>query len=283
MALMVGTGPFGHQPGGVWNKEMPERRGLIWFEDSPRRIRGELGGVTVIDSTHAKLLHEQAHLPVYYFPEADVRMDLLRPSDLRTRCPFKGDASHWTLEAGGQVAEHAAWSYPDPIEGAPALAGYVAFYWNKLDRWFEEDERAIVHARDPYHRIDVLQSSRRIRVLLDGEVLAQSDRPIALFETGLPTRWYLPAQDVRMDLLERSETSTGCAYKGFAGYWSLRNGGEGGSDVAWDYREPHRDVIRITDLIAFFNERVDIEVDGELQERPITQWSRRPPHALAPH
>ena len=144
MALTVGTAPFGHQPGGVWNRPMPERPGLIWFEDSPRRIRGELGGVTVVDSTHAKLLHEHAHLPVYYFPEDDVRMDLLRPSDHRTRCPWKGEASHWTLEAGGQVAENAAWSYPEPIEGAPPLAGYVAFYWNKLDRWLEEDEPAIV-------------------------------------------------------------------------------------------------------------------------------------------
>ena len=119
------------------------------------------------------------------------------------------------------MAENAAWSYPEPIEGAPPIAGYVAFYWNKLDRWLEEDEPAIVHARDPYHRVDVLESSRRIRVLLDGEVLAETDRPLALFETGLPTRWYLPPDDVRLDLLEPSDTRTGCAYKGFAGYWSL--------------------------------------------------------------
>ncbi len=262
---------------------MPERPGLIWFEDSPRRIRGELGGVTVVDSTHSKLLHEHAHLPVYYFPEDEVRMDLLTASDHRTRCPWKGEASHWTLEAGGQVAENAAWSYPEPIEGAPPIAGYVAFYWNKLDRWFEEDEPAIVHARDPYHRVDVLESSRRIRVLLDGEVLAESDRPLALFETGLPTRWYLPPDDVRMDLLEPSDTRTGCAYKGFAGYWSLKSTGEDGSDIAWYYADPHRDVERITGLIAFFNERVDIEVDGEVQERPATQWSRRSSRAVAPH
>ena len=262
---------------------MPERPGLIWFEDSPRRIRGELGGVTVVDSTHAKLLHEHAHLPVYYFPEDEVRMDLLTASDHRTRCPWKGEASHWTLEAGGQVAENAAWSYPEPIEGAPPIAGYIAFYWNKLDRWLEEDEPAIVHARDPYHRVDVLESSRRIRVLLDGEVLAESDRSLALFETGLPTRWYLPPDDVRLDLLEPSDTRTGCAYKGFAGYWSLKSTGEDGSDIAWYYAEPHRDVERITGLIAFFNERVDIEVDGEVQERPATQWSRRSPRAVAPH
>jgi len=282
MALTVGTGPFGHTPGGVWNRPMPERRGLIWFEDSPRRIRGLLGGETLVDSVHAKMLHEHAHLPVYYFPEDEVRTDLLRPSPHRTTCPFKGAASHWTARAGDVVSENAAWSYPDPIEGAPPLAGYLAFYWSKLDQWLEEDEPAIVHARDPYHRVDVLASSRRVRVLADGDALADSTRALAVFETGLPIRWYLPAADVRMDLLEPSDTRTGCAYKGFASYWSLKGGREDGADVAWFYAEPRRDVERIAGRVAFFNERVDIEVDGELQERPVTQWSRRAPHALAP-
>src|SRR5215212_7865738 len=135
MALTVGTGPFGHTPGGVWNRPMPERRGLIWFEDSPRRIRGLLGGETLVDSVHAKMLHEHAHLPVYYFHEDEVRTDLLHTSPQRTTCPFKGEASHWTARVGDVVAENAAWSYPDPIEGAPPLAGYLAFYWSKLDRW----------------------------------------------------------------------------------------------------------------------------------------------------
>jgi uncharacterized protein (DUF427 family) len=280
---MVGTGPFGHFPGGVWNRDMPDRPGLIWFEDSPRRIRAVFGGETVVDSVHAKLLHEQAHLPVYYFPQDEVRMDLLQPTDHRTKCPWKGEASHFTLEAGGKVSENAAWTYPQPIEGAPPLTGYIAFYWARMDEWFEEDEPAVQHARDPYHRIDVFESSRRIRVLLDGEVLAESDSPLALFETGLPTRWYVTAEEVRMDLLEPSDTSTGCAYKGYAGYWSLKGRGEEGSDIAWFYAEPHRDVDRIKGRIAFFNERIDLEVDGELQEQPVTQWSRRAPHALSPH
>jgi len=277
---MVGTGPFGHFPGGVWNREMPEKRGLIWFEDSPRRIRAMFGGETVVDSVHAKLLHEQAHLPVYYFPRDDVRMDLLQPTDHRTKCPWKGEASHFTLEAGGKVAENAAWTYPHPIEGAPPLTGYIAFYWAQMDDWFEEDEPAVQHARDPYHRIDVFESSRHVRVLLDGEVLAESHNPLALFETGLPTRWYLTPEEVRMDLLEPSDSRTGCAYKGYAGYWSLKGRGEDGSDIAWFYDDPHRDVDRIKGRIAFFNERIDLEVDDELQEQPITQWSRR---ALSPH
>jgi uncharacterized protein (DUF427 family) len=274
MALTVGTGPFGQRPGGTFNFELPRTRGLIYFEDSPRRIRATLGGETVVDSTHAKLLHEHGHLPIYYFPQDEVRMDLLVPSDRHTRCPYKGEASYWSVHAGGKVAEDAVWSYPEPLPDAPPLAGYMAFYWNKMDEWFEEDEPAIVHARDPYHRVDVLPSSRHVRVSVGGQVVADSTGALALFETGLPTRWYFPREDVREDLLAPSDTSTGCAYKGFASYWSL--GDE--QDLVWSYAEPQREVEPIRDRLAFFNERVDIEVDGEPQERPVTQWSpaRRP-------
>jgi uncharacterized protein (DUF427 family) len=273
MSLMLGTGPFGQHPAGAFNRDMPERRGLILFEDSPRRIRGILAGETVVDSTLVKLLHEHAHLPVYYFPREDVRMDLLEPTDHSTRCPYKGEASYWSVRVGDHVAENAVWGYPEPIDDAPPLAGYVAFYWNKLDTWYEEDEEAIVHPRDPYHRVDVVPSSRHVIVRLGGEVLAESTRPLALFETGLPTRWYLPEADVRMELLEPSDKRTGCAYKGFASYWSVRAGDALEEDLVWTYREPRRGMEDITDLVCFFNERVDVEVDGEVEERPETQWS----------
>jgi uncharacterized protein (DUF427 family) len=275
MALTVGTGPFGPRPAGEFNFELPRTKGLIYFEDSPRRIRARLGGETVVDSRHAKLLHEHGHLPVYYFPEDEVRMDLLVPSDKHTTCPFKGEASYWSVHAGGKVANDAVWSYPDPLADAPPIAGYYAFYWHKVDEWFEEDEPAIVHARDPYHRVDVLDTSRHVRISLDGETLAESTRTRVLYETGLPPRWYFPREDVRMDLLTPSDTQTGCAYKGFASYWSA--GDE--DDVVWTYPDPRPEVARIKDYLAFFNERVDVEVDGELQEQPVTQWSRRRAHA----
>jgi uncharacterized protein (DUF427 family) len=271
VSLTVGTGPFGHRPAGTFNLELPRTKGLIYFEHSPRRIRARLGGETVVDSRHPKLLHEHRLLPVYYFPEDEVRMDLLSPGTKQTRCPYKGEAPHWTVRAGGKVSEDAAWSYPEPIEGAPPLAGYVAFYWNRMDEWLEEDEPAIVHARDPYHRVDVLATSRHVRVSVHGEVVAESQRPLALFETGLPARWYFPRADVRLDLLSPSETQTGCAYKGFASYWSV---GEE-TDLVWSYPDPLREAEPIKDHLAFFNERVDIEVDGELEERPVTQWSPR--------
>lgn len=273
MALTVGTGPFGKRPAGEFNFEVPRRKGVIYFEDSPRRIRAKLGGETVVDSRHAKLLHEQNHLPIYYFPESEVRADLLHPTEHSTRCPFKGQARYWTVRVGDREAENAVWSYPDPIAGAPPLAGYQAFYWNKMDEWFEEDEPAIVHARDPYHRTDVLDSSRHVRVLVNGEVVAESTRTKALFETGLPPRWYFPPEDVRREALVESDRQTGCAYKGFASYWSVRAGGRQEDDLAWFYPEPRRDVEPIRSCIAFFNERVDLELDGERQERPHTQWS----------
>jgi uncharacterized protein (DUF427 family) len=275
MSLTVGTGPFGKRPAGGFNFELPRREGVIYFEDSPRRIRATLGGETVVDSRHAKLLHEQNHLPIYYFPDSEVRTDLLHPTEHSTRCPFKGEARYWTVRVGDREAENAVWSYPDPIAGAPPLAGYLAFYWNKMDEWFEEDELAIVHARDPYHRVDILDSSRHVRVLVNGEVVAESTRARALFETGLPPRWYFPPEDVRAEALVESDRQTGCAYKGFASYWSVRAGESQEDDVAWFYPEPRRDVERIRGRIAFFNERVDLELDGERQERPRTQWSTR--------
>lgn len=200
-------------------------------------------------------------------------MDLLEPSSHSTRCPFKGDASYWTLRVGDKVAENAAWAYPDPIEGAPPLAGYVAFSFGKLDEWFEEDEQIFGHPRDPYHRIDIVPTSRHVRVSVNGDTLGESSRAKALFETGLPTRWYLPPEDVRTDLLLPSDTRTRCAYKGLASYCSVRVNGKVLEDLVWYYPEPTREAEEVRDLLCFFNEKVDIEVDGEPEVRPETQWS----------
>ena len=266
MSLMLGAGPFGQRPAGDFNREMPEPKGLIYFEDSPRRIRALFAGETVVDSRHAKLLHEHGHLPVYYFPDEEIRTDLLEPTDHHSRCPWKGEASYWSVRVRDRVSENAAWGYPDP-----PWTGYRAFYWDKMDDWLEEDEPAIVHARDPYHRVDILDTSRHVKVAIRGEPVAETTRARVIFETGIPPRWYFPREDVRMELLEDSDTRTGCAYKGFASYWSV---GEE-DDIAWCYPQPTRDFERIKGYVAFFNERVDLEVDGEEQERPVTQWSRQ--------
>jgi uncharacterized protein (DUF427 family) len=275
VGLTIGRGPFGAHPAGRFNFEPDPPGAVIYFEQVPQRIRGVFGKETVVDSKRAKLLHESKLLPVYYFPEEDVRFDLLEPTDRSTRCPYKGEASYWTLRAGGREAPNAVWGYREPIESAPFLRGHVAFYWSALDEWFAEDAQLFGHPRDPYARIDVYPSTRHVRVSRDGELLAETRRAKALFETGLPTRWYIPAADVRTELLVPSPTKTRCAYKGSASYWHVRVGGELVEDLVWTYTEPQHDAEPVRDLLCFFNERVELELDGEPQERPQTQWSER--------
>ena len=192
------------------------------------------------------------------------------PSAKTSHCPHKGDAQYWSIRANGRTAPDAVWAYPEPIEHASFLAGHVGLYWNAVDEWFAEDEQLFGHPRDPYARIDVYPTSRRVRVLVNGEQVADTRRSRILFESNLPPRYYIPQEDVQLDLLEPSSKQTRCASKGLASYWSI--GDE--DDVAWTYPEPQHDAEPVRDMIAFFNERVDIEVDGELQERPRTQWSR---------
>jgi uncharacterized protein (DUF427 family) len=269
MGLMTGTGPLSKQPAGVFNFEPPPPGRAVYLEPTPKRIRVEVGGETIADSRRAMLLHESGLQPVYYFPPDDVRADVLEPTDKHTHCPKKGDASYYTIRVGDRVVENAAWYYPEPLPDAPPLLeGLIAFYFDRVDRWLEEDEEIGVHPRDPYHRIDILRTDRHVRISLDGELLAESERAVALFESNLPPRWYIPKEDVVAEL-EPSDKVTRCPYKGTAGYYSV-NGAE---DLVWYYADPLAEVGRIKGLLCFFNEKVDLELDGELQERPETPWS----------
>ena len=246
----------------------------IRFEPSPKRVRVQFGGATVADSTRVRLLFETKHLPVYYFPVEDVDESVLTLTDHRTHCPFKGEASHWTVRAGGREAENAVWGYDSPYDETSEIAGYRAFYWDRMDHWFEEDEEVFVHARDPYTRIDILQSHRRVEIVLGGKVVADSANALFLFETGLPARYYLPREDVRMDLLTPTGTRTRCPYKGEAVYWTAEAGGQTFDDIVWAYPDPVAEAARIADRLCFFNERVDaVRIDGEEQDRPKTKWS----------
>jgi uncharacterized protein (DUF427 family) len=228
----------------------------------------------VADSKRVKLMLEPRRVPVYYFPVEDVRTDLLAPSPTTAESPGKGRATYWSVRVGDRVAEDAAWAFRSPPAPLAELAGYVAFAWDRMDAWFEEDEEVFVHPRDPYHRVDVLHSSRHVRVEIEGVTLAESTRPRLLFETHLPTRYYLPKLDVRMDLLTPSPTRTRCPYKGEAVYWSAEVGGRTHRDIVWSYPHPIPECSKIENLLAFYNERTDIYVDGELQPRPRTRWSR---------
>ena len=163
----------------------------ILFEPSPRRVRVTFNGATIADSTNAHLLFETRHLPVYYFPRADVRMELLTPTAHQTFCPYKGKASYWTIRVGDRTSENAVWGYPDPYDEVAAIRDFVAFYWDRVDHWYEEDEEIFVHPRDPYKRVDVVASSRPVKIILGGETIAETHRARFLFETRLPTRYYL--------------------------------------------------------------------------------------------
>jgi uncharacterized protein (DUF427 family) len=267
---MSGTGPLSKNPAGSFNFEPPPPGRAVYLEPAPKRIRVVLAGETIADSRHALMLHESGLQPIYYFPPEDVRTDLFEPTDKHTHCPKKGDASYYSIRVGDRLVENAAWYYPEPLDHAPPLLkDAIAFYFDRVDRWLEEDEQIGVHPRDPYHRIDVLRTERHIRVSLDGELLAETTRAIALFESNLPTRWYIPQEDV-VASLEPSDTVTKCPYKGTASYYSVN----GNKDLIWYYADPLPEVGRIKDLLCFFNEKVDIELDGEAEERPETPWSK---------
>lgn len=243
------------------------------LEPSPRWVRVRFGGQFVADSRRVLLLREPGRIPVYYFPRADVRADALAPAGHAAPCARDGGAACWSVRGGDRTAEHAAWSYPDPPAERLRLRDHVTFEWPKMDAWFEEDDEVYVHARDPYKRVDVLHSSRHVRVEVGGTVVADTRRPSVLFETGRPTRYYVPRADVRMDLLEPTATETQCPYKGVANYYSVRAGDAMVRDIAWYYRHPIQECGKIENLISFFDERVDLYVDGALQARPQTRWS----------
>jgi uncharacterized protein (DUF427 family) len=246
-------------------------RGRIRIEPGAKRVRAYLGGEVVADTTRPVLVWEIPYYPAYYFPAEDVRTDLLEADGGVARSPSRGDGRTFVVRAGGKEALGAAMRYEDsPIE---ELRDLIRLQWDAMDAWFEEDEEVFTHPRDPYTRLDVLPSSRHVRVEVDGVTIAESTSPKLLFETGLPPRYYQPKTHVHLDLLTPTDTVTHCPYKGQAGYWSVRVGDSVNQDLAWSYRVPLPESQKIAGLIAFYNEKVDLEVDGVALERPRTAFS----------
>lgn len=230
-----------------------------------KRVRAMLGGVTILDTQRAVVLRETGHIAVYYVPREDVAMAHLARTAHASHCPYKGDASYYTVSAGGRTVENAAWSYETPFDECAGIAGWLSFYWKKMDHWFEEDEEVFVHARDPHVRIDILESHRPVEVRAGGEVVASTRRARFLFETGHVTRYYIPREDVRADALAPSASHTACPYKGTASYHHLSVGGRTIEDAVWFYPEPLDEVRRIGDYLCFYPEKVDaITVDGKV-------------------
>jgi uncharacterized protein (DUF427 family) len=240
------------------------------FEPIDKWVRALRHGETVVSSRRARLVWEPDRVvPTYAFLEHDVRMDLLEEARAPEEDRHGGTASRfWAFADGDGSHPYDAWAYDDPD-----LEGHVALRWGAMDAWYEEEERVLGHPRDPFKRIDVRQSSRHVRIEVGGEVLAETRLARLLFETGLPVRYYVPPEDVRRDLLRPTASTSFCAYKGQASYYSVEAAGELHEDLAWTYRDPLPDNGQIKDLICFYDEKADVFVDGERQERPKTQWS----------
>ena len=262
MSLTLGTGPLARPSTGQLNADLwsvaPAH--ALYLHPLQERIRGVLGGHTVVDTTGALLLHETGLLPRWYLPEADVTSGLLRPSATRTTCPFKGEAHYWHLEVGDHRAEDAAWSYPHPVPGCPPLAGLVSFYLERLDTWLIEEEELLGHPRDPFHRVDARRSARHVVVSVGGQVIAETRAPVAVFETGLPVRWYVPEADVHDGVLEPSDTTSVCPYKGVASYEHVTVDGRRYDDVAWCYREPLPEALPAAGHRSFDGPGVELRV-----------------------
>ena len=245
----------------------------VRVEPTQKRIRVRLGGELVADTTHALLVWEIPYYPAYYIPASDVQAELV-PAGVDkppASAPGLRDGEVLNVKAATATAERGARRYPQ--SEAPELRDHIRFEWRAMTEWLEEDEPVYTHPRDPYRRVDILASSRHVRVEVDGVTVADSHSPRILYETGLPPRYYLPLTHIRMDLLQPSDTQTSCPYKGTAAYWSVDTGSGPHEDIVWIYRAPLPESQKIAGLASFYNEKVDLFIDSERQERPRTHFS----------
>jgi uncharacterized protein (DUF427 family) len=267
------------------------RMSELRIEPTTKRVRALIGDETVVDTTRALLVFEPHRVvPGYAVPVGDISGELVEEGGVDRAqtiplmtvgggaqqviesAPFAlhtTDGVELTLRVGETERPGAAFRADDPD-----LDGYAILDFDAFDHWLEEEEAIRGHPRDPLHRIDVRLSSRHVRIELDGEVLAESRRPRLVFETKLAVRFYLPREDIRMDLLRPSPTRTICAYKGLASYFALELGERTVADIAWTYEDPLPDAAELTGYVSFYDERVDVIVDGEQRRRPRTAWSQ---------
>jgi uncharacterized protein (DUF427 family) len=263
MGLAWQQAPFGKNPAGRFLTREPLPEHILYAEPAGRRMRVELAGAVVALSDGATLLHETGRYPVAYFPRTDVDARLLRPSDKRARHPRLGETAWWSLEIDGQRFEDLAWSHPSPPSYAAAMTGLIAFVWDAIDAFYEEDEPILGHAADPYHRVDVRASSRHLTVHVGGALVADTRAPLAVFETGFAPRWYVPRQDIVADALEDDPLRTLCPYKGVAHYLDVVAAGQRVAAGAWSYPEALPESARLAGYVSFDPERVEVRLDGE--------------------
>jgi uncharacterized protein (DUF427 family) len=263
MGLAWQQGPLGASPSGQFLLGHPLPEHVLYAEPAGRRMRVELAGAVVARSDRVALLHETGRYPVAYFPPADLDAAVLRPSGTRTQHPHLGETAWWSLEIGGQRFGDAAWSHPRPPRHAQLMAGLVAFVWDAMDAFYEEDEPILGHAADPYHRVDVRSSRRRLTVRLGGELVAGTRAPLAVFETGFAPRWYVPRRDVARGVLHDDPLRTLCPYKGVARYFDVVAGARRAAAAAWSYPEALPESARLAGYVSFDPGQLDVTLDGE--------------------
>ena len=262
MSLTRGSGPLAGSAAAAttnYTIEAPAHR--ILFQPDGRRLRAYVGDRVVLDTTRAHLLHETGIPPVAYVPLEDFDTALMERTQTSTHCPFKGDASYWTLRVGDDVREDAVWAYEEPLDDAPWLRGFAALAFDRADRWLVEDEPVVGRLRDPYHHVDVHVSSRPVRVTAAGEVIAESARPTLVFETSMPVRAYLPRNDVVAGHLQPSTKTSVDPYIGAAIYWHVHAGGRRLEDAAWSYELPRAEAMKIAGLVCFEGDGIDVELE----------------------
>jgi uncharacterized protein (DUF427 family) len=258
MGLSWQQGPLGRNPSGQFLVPgMPQR--VLYAEPLRRRIRAELGGRTVVQSDDAVLLFEPGRYPVAYFPVADFAEGALKPTDHRSTHPDLGETGWFEVIGGTRNAARGAWQHIALPDHAAILEGGVALAWRAMDGFYEEDDRIVGHAADPYHRIDVRHSSRHLVVRAGDLIVADATNPLVLYESGFAPRWYVSRDEVVADALTPSELQTFCPYKGIASYYDI----EGSRNAGWSYRAPLNEMAVIGDLVSFEPDRVEVTLDGE--------------------
>jgi uncharacterized protein (DUF427 family) len=270
MGLFWQQGPLGGTAVGrfLTPEPLPER--LLYAERLRRRMRVQYAGEWIADSEDVILLHEPGRYPVAYFPLADVRAEVLTEAPRQTQHRDLGTTTWYTVG----TTDRAAWQHVDLPKYADELAGRVAFAWRAMDAFYEEDERILGHAADQYHRIDIRNTSRRLEVRVGDRVVAATDRPVVLYESGFAPRWYVPRDDIADGELTPVEGQTFCPYKGMADYYDIGDAGR----AAWSYREAYDEVGRVRDLVSFEADKVEVFLDGVQQHLEPGQQVR--PHGV---
>jgi uncharacterized protein (DUF427 family) len=252
------------------------------YQPSPKRVRVRLGGEIVADTTRPVLVWEPRRVvPSYAIPVEDFAVTpMTTEADPAPVLPVaSARAGPSVLDPSTGFGQHTCAGLVGSVTIGPLwgatfrpndLDGLVVLDFDDFE-WFEEEEPIVGHPRDPFSRIDMRSGARDVRIEHEGHVVAESVRPVLLFETQLPVRYYLPREDVRIALLP-SATATTCAYKGHATHWSNPSIG---TDLAWSYEAPLPEMSRITGMVAFYQEKLDFTIDGEVQPRPVTPWSDR--------